>query len=104
MAVWHQCFLSKWPTSIQAMTLLHGGATNGLKSKTHPDYLCKSHRKMVLLPFERSPPCLTTAAPCVEDTVDTTASPWPSPGDRGSPCCWPEGHSSGDVVLHPSNI
>ena len=32
MIIRHQYFRSKWSTSIEAMTHLHGGAANGLKS------------------------------------------------------------------------
>ena len=35
MIVGNQYFWSKWFTSVQVMTPLHGGAANGLKSTTH---------------------------------------------------------------------
>ena len=36
MIIIHQYLCSKWYTSAQPMTPLHGGATSGLKSTTHP--------------------------------------------------------------------
>ena len=36
MTIRHQDFYSKWHTSAQSITPLHGGAASGLKSVTHP--------------------------------------------------------------------
>ena len=38
MTIGHQYLSSKWSTSVQAMTLLHGCAANGLISMTDPHW------------------------------------------------------------------
>ena len=38
MTIEHQSFCSKWYTSCQTMTPLHGGAAGGLKGKTQPHW------------------------------------------------------------------